>query len=133
MSHSATAAPEASIFCAAAKPMPLAPPVMIAVRPLRSMAFMRKDRRGVRCCLEIHPVGTLEPQHLPGFRGRRDLVAEVLDDAADLRHLLGVAGGKFSGPDIERVFQADAHIAADHGGGGAEIHLMTAAGRRCAS
>src|SRR4029077_7399067 len=122
MSHSPTAAPEASIFCAAAKPMPLAPPVTMAMRPLRSMAFMANG-------LELHPVGALEAQHLPCLGGRGDLVAELLDDAADLCHLLGIAGSELAGPDIERVLQANAHIAADHRRIGAEIHLMAAAGQ----
>ena len=50
--HSATAAPDSSIFCAAAKPMPRAPPVTMAVRPLRSTAFMMRDRPA----LEVHAI-----------------------------------------------------------------------------
>ena len=62
-SHNTTAAPEASIFCAAAKPMPRAPPVMMAVRPLRSMVFMsaahirsfprKRATQSFQCCIEI--------------------------------------------------------------------------------
>src|ERR1700733_13221902 len=107
MSHSATEAPETSIFCAAAKPMPRAPPVTMAVRLLRSMAF-------IWISLEFHPIGALEPEHLPRLGRRGDLVAEILDDTADLCHLLGIARRQLARPDIERVLQPDAHIAAHH-------------------
>src|SRR5271163_910269 len=105
MSHSATAAPDASIFCAMAKPMPRAPPVTIAVRPFRSMVFMSAR-------LKFHAIAALEPERRPRLCRCRDLEAKVLDDAADFRYLLGIALGELAGPDIERVLQSDAHIAA---------------------
>src|SRR5208282_644750 len=59
---------------------------------------------------------------------RRDLVAELFDDAADFRDLLGIAGGELARPDIERDLEADAHVAAHHGGVSAKIRLVAAAG-----
>src|SRR5580658_5499824 len=78
--------------------------------------------------LKLHAIGALEAEHLPRLGGRGDLEAEILDDAADFRHLLGVALGQLAGSDVERILKADAHVAADHRRGGAEIHLMAPAG-----
>src|ERR1700745_3312200 len=103
--------------------MPRAPPVTTAVRPFRSMVFMRAAAATV-AFLEFDAVGAFEPERLPRLVGGGDLIAELFDDAADFCHLLGVAGGELAGPDVEAVFQADAHVAAHHGGVGAEIHLM---------
>src|SRR5438876_1024659 len=50
--------------------------------------------------LELNAIGTLQGQHLPCFRRRRHLIAELLDDAPDLRHLLGVARRKLAGADV---------------------------------
>src|ERR1700730_14811180 len=98
--------------------MPRAPPVMTAVRALRSMVFTWTMNFPARAALES--------EQLAGFVGRRDLTTEILDDAADFRHLLGIAFGEFARPDIKRILEPDAHIAADHRGRGAEIHLMPA-------
>ena len=54
-----------------------------------------RGRRDV-LVLELDAVGALEPEHLPRLVGRGDLVAKLLDDAPDFRHLLGVAGGEFA-------------------------------------
>src|SRR5580693_3780643 len=86
-------------------------------------------RPGNAALLELHAVAALEPEHRPRLAGRGDLEAEILDDAADLGHLLGVALGELARTDIKRVLEPDPHIAADHGGGSAEIHLMAAAGQ----
>ena len=40
--------------------------------------------------LEPDPVAALQLQHLPRLLRRRDLQRQLLQDAADLRHLLGV-------------------------------------------
>src|SRR6266702_5430659 len=77
--------------------------------------------------LELNAIGTLQGQHLPCFRRRRHLIAELLDDAANLRHLLGVARRKLAGADVERVLKPDAHIAAQHRGRAAEIELVATA------
>ncbi len=45
-SHNSTAAPDASMRLAMAKPMPRAPPVTIAVRFLKSMVFISRPFRG---------------------------------------------------------------------------------------
>src|SRR6266581_903904 len=79
--------------------------------------------------LELHPIRAFEPEQLPRFVRRGDLVAEILDDAADFGDLLSIAFGELARADIERVLKADAHIAAEHRGRGAKIHLMAAAGQ----
>src|SRR5215471_14430821 len=151
-SHSTTVAPDASMRLAMAKPMPRAPPVTIAARFFRSMAFMvpsahsresgnpedlcagsplPRGRATTTCSssLKLHPVRAFEPEQLPRLVRRRDVVTEVLDDAANLGDLLGVALGELARTDIERILQTHPHIAADHRRGGAEIHLMAAAGQ----
>src|SRR5678815_5140117 len=40
---------------------------------------------------EVHLVAALQAEHLPGFGGRGDLVAQLLEDVADLAHLGRVA------------------------------------------
>src|SRR5262245_1217367 len=77
---------------------------------------------------ELHPVGALEAEHRPRLGRRRDLIAEVLDDAPDLGYLLGVARSELAGRDVERVLEADTHVAAEHARGGAEVELVAAAG-----
>src|SRR6516164_2134054 len=76
---------------------------------------------------KLHAVRAFEPEQLPRFVRRRDLVTEVLDDATDLGDLLGIAFGELAGTNVKRILQAHSHIAADHRRGGAEIHLMAAA------
>src|ERR1700744_3067735 len=103
--------------------MPRAPPVTMAMRPLRSMTFMERLPRNAAwfaARLEFHPVGALQSQGRAGFGRRRDLEAEILDDAADLGDLLGIAFRKLARADIERVLKSDADIAAKHRGIGAE-------------
>src|SRR4029079_14524483 len=78
---------------------------------------------------KTHAIGSLEAERSAGFVPRRNLVAKLLEDAADLRHLLGIALGELARADIERILEADAHVAAHHRGVGTEIHLVTAAGK----
>src|ERR1700751_2726177 len=85
-------------------------------------------RSGMTGFLELHAVGALEPKRGPRFGRGRDLKAQFLDNAADLRHLLGIAFGELAGTDIERILEPDADVAAHHRGIGAEIHLVAAAG-----
>src|SRR5215510_7405281 len=63
---------------------------------------------------KLHPVRALERQHLARLLRRGGLEPELGDDAADFRHLLGIAGREFSRADIEAVLQPDAHVAAEH-------------------
>src|SRR5437763_5796840 len=153
---------------AMAKPMPRAPPVTMALRFFRSMAFIislsaviaseaKQSSVALRLdCfvaepvigpatsgrtrwllamtikmprLKLHPVGALEAELLPRFVRRGDLIAQILDDAADLGDLLGIAFGELAWADIERVLEPDAHIAAEHRGRGAEIHLVPPTGQ----
>src|SRR5712691_6051749 len=81
------------------------------------------------CRLELNAIRTLQGQHLPCLGRRRHLIAELLDDAADLRHLLGVARGELARADVKRVLKPDAHVAAQHRGRAAEIELVAAAGQ----
>jgi hypothetical protein len=46
--------------------------------------------------------------------GRRDLQPQLLDTAARLGDLFGVRGRQATGSDPERVFKADADVAAEH-------------------
>src|SRR6516164_3632902 len=62
---------------------------------------------------KLHAVRAFEPEQLPRFVRRRDLVAEVLDDATDLGDLLGIAFGELAGTNVKRILQAHSHIAAD--------------------
>src|SRR5262249_55015380 len=78
---------------------------------------------------ELHAVGALEAEHVARFLRGRDLEAQLFGDAAYLGDLLGIALGELAGADIEAVLEADAHIAAEHGRHGAEIHLVAAAGK----
>src|SRR5262245_4587942 len=77
---------------------------------------------------ELHPIGALEAEHLARLLRAGGFVAELGDDAADLGHLLGIAGRELAGTDIEAVLQTDSDVAAQHGGDGAEVHLVAAAG-----
>src|SRR5271170_3586377 len=106
-------APDFAILCAMAKPIPLAPPVTMAVRPFRSMMFMC-TAPAKPALLKLDAVGALKAEHLPRLGGRGDLEAEILDDAADFRHLLGVTLGELAGSDVERILQPHAHVASDH-------------------
>src|SRR5262249_33642509 len=150
-SHSTTVASEASRRLAMAKPIPRAPPVTIAVRFFRSMAFIDSTAHSaksgnpessgagppfagtsgkiIHVFLKLHPIRALKPEHRSRLVRCRDLVAEVLDDAANLGDLLGIAFGELAWTDIERILQADTDIAPDHRGRGAEIHLMAPAGQ----
>src|SRR5262245_16697939 len=58
--------------------------------------------------LKLRPVWTLQPQHRARVVRRRHLVAELLDQAPRLRHLLGVAFGELAAADEEAVFEANA-------------------------
>src|SRR5579859_6530634 len=62
---------------------------------------------------EPDPIAALEVEHLARLLGRGDLQAEFLQDAADLRHLLGVRLRQCAATDIQAVLQPDAHIATD--------------------
>src|SRR5437762_9173784 len=79
--------------------------------------------------LEFYLVGTFQAEHLPGFNRCRRLEAEFFDNAAYFCDLLGIARRQFPRTDVERVFETDAHIAADHRGCRAEIELVAAAGK----
>src|SRR5690606_22613749 len=72
---------------------------------------------------ELHHVAALEFQHCTGFGGVGDLVAEFLENAPHLAHLLCIGTGELSLGDMQGVFQADAYIAAEHSGLGDEGHL----------
>src|SRR5205823_2332310 len=126
-SHNSAAAPDATMRLAMAKPMPRAPPVTMALRFFRSMVFMKA--LPLSRLSELHPIGAFEPERRTRFVRRGDLVAEILDDAADLGDLLGIAFGELARADIERVLKPDPHIAAEHRGRGAEIHLVPPAGQ----
>src|SRR5262245_14669632 len=64
--------------------------------------------------LKLHAVGALEAENFARLLGRGDLIAKLLAQAAHLANLLGIALGKLAAPDVEAVFQTDAHIAAHH-------------------
>src|SRR5258708_5873679 len=78
---------------------------------------------------KLDSIGALEAQHGARLLWGRYLVAELLDDAADFRHLLGIAGGELAAADIEAVLEPDPDIAADHGGHGGKRNLVAAAGQ----
>ena len=77
-------------------------------RPRFSFARLSRSRPGLvtglrsNVRLELHPVRTLKPERRARFGRRRDLEAELFDDAADLGHLLGITFGELARPDIER-------------------------------
>src|SRR2546422_5577734 len=75
---------------------------------------------------KLHAVGALQAQNLARLLRGGDLIAELLDQAAHLGDLLGVALGKLAAPDIEAVLETDAHVATHHYGLGGEWNLETA-------
>src|SRR3954471_21751256 len=86
----------------------------------------RFSQRAITVLLEIHPVAALELQDLAGLVRGRDLEAEALDDLARLHDLLGVRFRELAGPDLERVLETDAHVAAHRGRHGGDRQLVAA-------
>src|SRR5262249_28380295 len=64
--------------------------------------------------LEPHAFGAREAVNFARLLGRGDRIAKLLDQAAHLGSLLGIALGQLAAPDVEAVLQTDAHIAAHH-------------------
>ena len=58
--------------------------------------------------------------------GGGDVVALELEDAGDFLDLFGVGAGFLSARDVERVFEADADVAAHQRGGAGDAHLLGA-------
>src|SRR5258706_11567134 len=69
----------------------------------------------------------LELEHLARLVGRGDGEAELLENAADLRHLVRVAPGEGALADPQAVLEADAHVAAHHRGLHRDVHLVAPA------
>src|SRR6516225_11901023 len=86
-------------------------------------------RSGTTGFLELHAVRALEPKRRARLGRGCDFKAQFLDNAADLRDLLGIAFGELARTDIERILKPDADVAAHHRGIGAEIHLVATAGQ----
>src|SRR4051812_47020322 len=78
--------------------------------------------------LELHLVDAFQTEHLSGLSWRRRLETKLFDDAAYFCNLLCIARRQFARADVERVFETDTHVAADHRCGRAEIELVAAAG-----
>src|SRR6185503_17459171 len=72
------------------------------------------SRRRRLSSLEGDLVAALEAEDFAGFVGRGDLVAQTFDDLARELDLLGVGLGEPAGAGPERVFHANADVAA-HG------------------
>src|SRR5262245_65057372 len=70
----------------------------------------------------------LQLQPLARLGGRRDLERELLEDAADLRDLLGVAGRELALADVDAVLEAHAHVATADARHRGERHLVAARG-----
>src|SRR5439155_21409292 len=75
---------------------------------------------------KLRPIGALEPEHRRRLVWRRHLITELLDQAARLRDLLGVACRELAAADIQAVLETDAHVAAHHHRLGGEWHLVAA-------
>src|SRR5438067_2144207 len=75
---------------------------------------------------KLRPIGALEPEHRARLFWRCHLIAELLDQAARLRDLLGVACRELAAADIQAVLETDAHVAAHHHRLGGEWHLVAA-------
>src|ERR1700730_12350841 len=75
---------------------------------------------------ELHAVRAFEAQNLARLLGRRDLIAELLDQTAHLANLLGIALRELAAADVEAILQAHAHVAAHHHGLGGERDLDAA-------
>src|SRR5207302_5653026 len=63
---------------------------------------------------KLRSIRPLERQNLARLLRRRHLISELLDQAARLRHLLGVAFGELAAADVQAVLETDAHVAAHH-------------------
>src|SRR4051812_37491730 len=75
---------------------------------------------------KLRSIRPLQPERFAGFVRRRDLIAELLDQPAHLRDLLGIALGELAAADEQAVFEADAYVAPHHHRLGRERHLETA-------
>src|SRR5262249_6528293 len=75
--------------------------------------------------LKLRPVLALQAEHRARVLRRRHLVAELLDQAPRLAHLLGVAFCELAATDEQAVFETHAHVAAHHHRLGGERHLET--------
>src|SRR5438876_12350406 len=63
---------------------------------------------------KLRPIGALEPEHRARLFWRCHLIAELLDQAARLRDLLGVACRELAAAAIQGVLEADGVGAAHH-------------------
>src|SRR5262249_15464634 len=75
--------------------------------------------------VKLRPVLAIHAEHSVRVVGRRELVAELLDQAPRLAHLLGVAFCELAATDEQAVFETHAHVAAHHHRLGGERHLET--------
>src|SRR5262245_41279642 len=87
--------------------------------PPSEQCKMRRRQRS-----ESDLVTTLERQDLAGVVRRGDFEAEAFEDHPRLLDLLGVRLGELAGPDPERIFKADADIAAHCGSLSRDPHLV---------
>jgi hypothetical protein len=76
---------------------------------------------------EAHIVLALELQDPAGIVRCGDFQSQLLDDATDLRHLVGIALGELALADPQRILQPYAHVAAHDHGLGSDVHLVAPA------
>src|SRR3989442_8837013 len=115
-----------STICGASASALAALPVSTSLRPL-ACCFINGVLwlRGASALVRRRQV----PQ-LPRLCGARELSAEVLDDAACLGDEIGVAAGELGLAEVDRVFEANAHMAAQHIGLCHRLERMATDGER---
>src|SRR3989442_11608183 len=67
-----------------------------------------------------------EFEHVARIAGRRDGESQFLQDAARLRHLLGVGFRELAAAEPQAVLEPDAHVAAHHRAHRGDEHLVAA-------
>src|SRR6266853_1418860 len=83
-----------------------------------------ESRRRIAIELEAHCVPAFEMQDLARLVGRRDLEAELVENRADLLHLLRVGRGELALVDPQAVLETHAHVAAELCGLTRNRHLV---------
>src|SRR6267142_1036295 len=76
--------------------------------------------------LKSHIPSPFELEHVARLGWRGDREAHLFENAARLRHLLGVRLGELAAPEPHAVLEADTHVAAHHRAHRGDEHLVAA-------
>src|SRR6185503_9158026 len=88
-----------------------------------SWAWTGSARHASIRTLKSHIASPFEFEHLARVVGRSHREAELFQNAAHLRHLLGIGRGELAAADPQAVLQPDADVAAHHRRLRGNLHL----------